>query len=79
MFIMQIVTSNDMAKNKKVAESLDALECNSLSIIFTTDEVPSFFENFSSLGNMAAVYKEEYSQLYITTRSIFDVELSDAD
>ena len=28
---------------------------------------------------MAAIYKDEYSQLYITTRSIFDAEVSEGD
>lgn len=79
MFILQIVPSNDSMKNKKVAESIDPVECSSLGIVYNGDPLPSFFENFSTLGNMASVYKDEYSQLYITTRSIFDAEVSEGD
>jgi hypothetical protein len=50
-----------------------------LGIVYSDDELPPYFENFSNLGNMAAVYKDEYSQLYITTRSIFDAEVSEGD
>lgn len=79
MFVLQIIPASDSLKSKKVAESMDPVECNSLGIIYTGDELPSFFQNFNTLGNMAAVYKDEYSQLYITTRSIFDAEVSEGD
>lgn len=72
MFVLQIMVTNDESKRKKVCESIDPVECSSLGIVYGSDELPSHFENFSSLGNMSTVYKDEYSQLYITTRSIFD-------
>ena len=79
MFILQVMAESDNSRSKKIAESIDALECNSLAIIYGNNPLPSFFENFSSLGNMGTVYKEEFSQLFITTRSIFDVDLSEEE
>lgn len=58
MFILQIAPSGDSLKSKKIAESIDPVECNSLGIVYSEDELPPFFDNFSTLGNMASVYKD---------------------
>jgi hypothetical protein len=49
MFILTVVESSDSYKNKKVQESLESLECNSLGIIYNAEELPAFFENITNV------------------------------
>jgi len=49
MFLLTVSESSDSYKNKKVQESIDSLECNSLGIIYSAEELPAFFENITSV------------------------------
>lgn len=84
MFLLTVSESSDSYKNKKVQESIDSLECNSLGIIYNSEELPAFFENITSVvpadviqGNLANAYRDEYSQLYLIAKSIINVDADD--
>lgn len=63
LFIFSVKNVNDTLKRKKVMESIETLESQSIAIFYGDEEVSSEFDNMANLGSLAKCYRENYESL----------------
>ena len=61
LFLCENIT--DSLRKKKVIESIEVMGGSNIGLVYNRKEVPNFFENISSKGNLANAYREVYSSL----------------
>ena len=57
LFIFSVKNVNDTLKRKKVMESIETLESQSIAIFYGDEEVSSEFDNMANLGSLAKCYR----------------------
>lgn len=60
MFIFCVKNVNDSLKRKKVMESIETLESQSIGIEYDDKEISEYFANLAGLGSLAKMYRENY-------------------
>lgn len=60
LFIFSVKIVNDSLKRKKVMESIETLESQSIAIFYGDEQVNKEFKNMTNLGSLAKIYWENY-------------------
>ena len=63
LFIFSVKNVNDTLKRKKVMESIETLESQSIGIYYGDEEATGEFENMVNLGSLGKIYRENYETL----------------